>query len=216
MMYILNATPHAGFHIFNHTGEEITEDWFIGDSYLGHSANGFYFEDFNNDGNTDILMVDVYTENYSETVFYLNNGEKFVMKTIELDPNGGWVFPIDINQDGMFEVLKFDAQYSEEVELTYSAYLNNLDYSDALNTENFSNELNIYPTVTNNYIFFESNEPLEVIIFDITGKEILRKTIHYNLNLKNFENGVYLMKVMHKSNSLTKKIDNKIINEMFY
>ena len=85
-------------------------------------------------------------------------------------------------------------------------YLNHLDYSVALNTENFSNELNIYPTVTNSYIFLESNEPVEGIIFDITGKEILRKTIHYNLNIKNFENGVYLMKVLYKSNFVTKKI----------
>ena len=73
-------------------------------------------------------MAHLATENYSETVFYLNNGEKFVMKTIELDPEGGWVFPVDINQDGIFEILKFDAQYSQETELTYTAYLNYLDY----------------------------------------------------------------------------------------
>ena len=77
-----NATPHGGLHIFNHLGVEITDSWFSGNDYLGHSANGFYVNDFNNDGNDDLLMVDVYTDNYNETVFYLNNGNNFTQKTI--------------------------------------------------------------------------------------------------------------------------------------
>ncbi len=208
MMYTLNATPHAGFHVFNHTGEEITEDWFIGDSYLGHSANGFYFEDFNNDGNIDILMVDVYTENYSETVFYLNNGEKFVMKTIELDPEGGWVFPVDINQDGIFEILKFDAQYSQETELTYTAYLNYLDYSDALTIEDFYfNKIYLFPNPSSDFIHINGiDKELEVTVNDILGKKVMRKFVKDKIDISTLEKGIYLFNITDGINTSTHKI----------
>ena len=127
-MFTENAVPHAGLHVFDHTGQEITQDWFIEDSSLGHSANGFFFKDLNNDGNVDLLMSDIYTEDQNEIVIYLNNGGQFVKKIVELD-DGGFYYPIDVNNDGFFELLQLVAN-SGTLADNYQAEIHYLNYSD--------------------------------------------------------------------------------------
>ena len=127
-MFTENAVPHAGLHVFDHTGQEITQDWFIEDSSLGHSANGFFFQDLNNDGNVDLLMSDKYTEDQNEIVIYLNNVGQFVKKIVELD-DGGFYYPIDVNNDGFFELLQLVSN-SGTLADNYQAEIHYLNYSD--------------------------------------------------------------------------------------
>ena len=101
-MFTIDTVPHGGLHVFDHTGQEITQDWFIEDAYLGHSANGFYCEDLNNDGYKDLIMVDVFTENAAETVIYLNNGEQFIQKTCRFIVRGLYISAFGIALSPMF------------------------------------------------------------------------------------------------------------------
>lgn len=61
-----------------------------------------------------------------------------------------------------------------------------------------SNSTNIiaYPNPLNNILFIESNEILDVSIFDEIGKLILSRTIFYEdkINFTDFSKGVYYMK----------------------
>jgi len=204
-MYTLNATPHGGLHVFNHLGTEITDIWFNEDEYLGSSANGFYVDDYNNDGFEDLLMVDVYTNNHNETVFYFNNGNNFVQKTIELE-GSGWVFPVDTNQDGVFEILKFDTQSSNNTEISYDLYLNNLDYSSILGVNDFKNDFKIHPSPASEFVILESNKILEVIIFDILGKEINRGLFKDKVDVSYLDKGIYFLNIIDGVNSSTHKI----------
>ena len=204
-MYTLNATPHGGLHVFNHLGTEVTETWFKEDEYLGNSANGFYVDDYNNDGLEDILMVDVYTDNHNETVFYFNRGNEFVQKTIELE-GSGWVFPVDTNKDGIFEIFKFNTQPTNSAEISYDVYLNNLDYSNVLGVNDFKNNIKIYPSPASDFVYVKSNKKLEIIIFDILGKEINRLLFQDKVDVSYLNKGIYFLKILDGANSSTYKI----------
>jgi len=205
MMVTENATPHAGLHIFDHLGNEITDSWFYENEYLGHSGNGFYVNDFNNDGNEDILMVNIYTDNQSETVLFLNNGDKFIQKTIELELYG-WVFPTDVNQDGIYEILKFDSEWTDNSEITYSVYLNNLDYSNALSINNLENDIKIYPNPSFDYININADSNLEAILYDSLGKELIRENVSDKLDISQLEKGTYILNLSDGINTSTHKI----------
>lgn len=205
MMVTENAIPHAGLHIFDHLGTEITDSWFNENEYLGHSGNGFYVNDFNNDGNEDILMVNIYTDDEAETVMYLNNGEKFIQKTIELELNG-WVFPTDINQDGIYEILKFDASWTDNSEITHSVYLNNLDYSNALSIDSLESDIKIYPNPSFDYININADSNLEAILYDFLGKELIRENVTDKLDISLLEKGTYILNLSDGLNTSNHKI----------
>ena len=150
-------------------------------------------------------MVDVYTDNYNETVFYLNNGNNFIQKTIELE-SGGWVFPVDTNQDSIFEILKFDAEWTDNLEITYSVYLNNLDYSNALSINNLENHIKIYPNPSFDYIKINANSNLEAVLFDPLGKEFIRENVTDKLDISRLEKGTYILNLSDGINTSTHKI----------
>ena len=207
-MYTLDAVPHGGLHIFDYQGNEITSDWFHGIEYLGNSANGFYVNDFNGDGFQDILMVDVYTDNYNESVFFLNNnGQNFVLKTVEVEPNQGWSFPVDTNQDGIYEILKFGSNSSDNADFSYNIHLNYLDFTDALAVENeLKNSISIFPTISSNNINFRGNEEiLNVIVFDILGNQLIKTITKNQLDISHLAKGIYLINVWEGKNSSTHK-----------
>ena len=206
-MFTENAVPHGGLHIFDHTGQEITQNWFVEDAYLGHSANGFYCKDLNNDGYKDIIMVDVYTEDEAETVIYLNNGEQLIQKTIELD-GSGWCYPIDVNNDGLFELLKFDVAQTQQSEITFGASLNYLDYSEALSLEgSSSNMIYLFPNPSSDFIHIKgTDKELKVIVTDILGKRVMSEFVQDKIDISTLENGVYLVNLTDGINNSTHKI----------
>ena len=204
-MYTIDTVPHAGLHVFDHTGQEITQDWFIEDAYLGHTANGFYCEDLNNDGYKDLIMVDIYTENEAETVIYLNNGDKFIQKTIELN-GSGWCYPVDVNNDGLFELLKFDVAQTQQTEVTFGVDLNYLDYSNALSINNFENDIKVYPNPSFDYININADSNLEAVLYDSLGKELIRENVTDKLDISTLEKGIYILNLSDGVNTSTHKI----------
>lgn len=65
----------------------------------------------------------------------------------------------------------------------------------------------IYPNPTSNILYFNSKVDKTLIsIFDLNGKMVLRKQINDNqINISNFPNGVYTIKIIDKTGVLIKK-----------
>ena len=189
-----DTNPHAGLHVFDNTGVEVTQDWFFEDTSLGHSANGFFFQDLNNDGYVDLLMSDKYTEDQDEIVIYLNNGEQFIKKIVGLD-HGGFYYPIDVNNDGSYEVLQLVRHNGSED--NYQVELHYLDYSDALSLDNLSKtKIEVYPNPTNDKLIIKGNENLiSVSIYNLLGKEVLSVKNTNNIDVKGLSKGVYIIKI---------------------
>jgi len=189
-----DTNPHAGLHVFDNTGVEVTQDWFFEDTSLGHSANGFFFQDLNNDGYVDLLMSDKYTEDQDEIVIYLNNGEQFIKKIVGLD-HGGFYYPIDVNNDGSYEVLQLVRHDGSED--NYQVELHYLDYSDALSLDNLSKtKIEVYPNPTNDKLIIKGNENLiSVSIYNLLGKEVLSVKNTNNIDVKGLSKGVYIIKI---------------------
>lgn len=56
-------------------------------------------------------------------------------------------------------------------------------------------------------IMSESNEPKEVLIFDVLGKEIIRTTLKGDrLDISTLESGIYILKITQGQDSVTKKL----------
>ena len=204
-MFTENAVPHAGLHVFNHIGQEITQEIFIEDSFIGHSATGFFFQDLNNDGYVDLLMSDKYTESENEIVMYLNNGLQFIQKTVELD-YGGFYYPIDINNDGFFELLQLNQQYGPLGD-NYQVEIHYLDYSNAFGISDFENSIKIYPNPSSDIIFIKGTEKeLEATVTDLLGRQVLREYITEKLDISCLEKGTYIINFTDGVNTSSHKI----------
>lgn len=84
-------------------------------------------------------------------------------------------------------------------------------YSTTLGTTAFKNKLNfsIYPNPTNTgsiEITTTSKEAIDVVVFDILGKQVLTKTINNRLDVSKLNTGLYILKLNQKGATVTKKL----------
>jgi hypothetical protein len=81
-----------------------------------------------------------------------------------------------------------------------------------VNNDNIS--VSLYPNPTSNKATLSIkglNEKAEVFIYDIQGRELLRKEISagektIELNVKDFSKGVYNVRIINSNNNITKKL----------
>ncbi len=77
---------------------------------------------------------------------------------------------------------------------------------DQFNATNFS----VYPNPSNTgfvNITTTTNAPVNVVVFDILGKEVISKTIQNNtLNVSNLKAGIYILKLNQNEATITKKL----------
>jgi hypothetical protein len=70
--------------------------------------------------------------------------------------------------------------------------------------------LNIYPNpVRNGFVTIKtnSNQPLQVAVYDVLGKQVISKTVSNNtLNVSNLKAGIYLVQVTENNTTSTKKL----------
>ena len=205
----------SGFHIFDHTGNEVTSNWFINEeyNYFGNSPDAIYCKDLNNDGLYDLIPAGWFTNNESETVIYLNNGSNFEKKIIELGVNdetnsqsNGYCFPVDVNNDGIYELLKFNILTVSQSEVYFDVTLNNLDYSSALGITDFETRIKIYPNPSFDYINISADSNLEAILYDFLGKELIRENVTDKLDISSLEKGTYILNLSDGINTSTHKI----------
>lgn len=76
--------------------------------------------------------------------------------------------------------------------------------------DNFSNGFNLYPNPTSIGVVTiqtKTNQPLQVSVFDVLGKQVISKTVLDNtLNVSNLKSGIYLVQVTQEGSTSTKKL----------
>ena len=64
----------------------------------------------------------------------------------------------------------------------------------------------IYPNPTSSYIYINYNGELEVIIFDLLGKEINRGLFKDKIDVSYLKKGIYFLKILDGLNTSSHKI----------
>jgi Leucine-rich repeat (LRR) protein len=104
-----------------------------------------------------------------------------------------------------------DAAYSTTNWTNVDAQTSFSENCISLNTESFeSTYTNIYPNPASNYISIET--PLEVIkveLYNILGKLVLNENTPNKINISNFPNGLYIIKIHTTESIVSKKILKK-------
>ncbi|MCF7561356.1 endonuclease [Sabulilitoribacter multivorans] len=80
-----------------------------------------------------------------------------------------------------------------------------------LSTDDFSKlELKIYPNpVKNNIVYFSIKSDLDIIIYNVLGKEVITETVSINknyINIENLKKGIYIVKLISEHGQVTKKL----------
>jgi hypothetical protein len=87
-----------------------------------------------------------------------------------------------------------------------------LEEATSVAEKELNNQFSFYPNPANSHIIFESPTIQEVVVFDITGKEVLRKNglPNHIVNIEMLLDGVYFVQVMdvHKTKQTFKLIKN--------
>lgn len=74
------------------------------------------------------------------------------------------------------------------------------------NPANDLNNLKIYPNPTSSYIYISYDDELEVILFDVLGKEINRGFYKNKVDVSYLDKGIYFIKILDGINYSTHKI----------
>jgi hypothetical protein len=130
---------HAGFHVFDSEGNELTRKWFSGEDYVdatGAHGTGFHVVDFNNDSFSDLLVTYRHRSSNDKVALFMNTGSKFILTHINTgDTSGGnqaWSIPVDVNNDKIYEIMR----YKEFHDWTFQTKPNITLYS--INFQNFN------------------------------------------------------------------------------
>lgn len=141
------SSEHWAIHIFDNKGNEITDKWFDLKEYLestGASANGYDLIDLNKDGYDDILPRDRFNCSDKQISFFLNNGKKFEKHVLETNGENGFNLPVDMNNDGLKEILKVNNKAIDPSKIVTMYSLNYL-LSNDLDGDGILNSLDKCP-----------------------------------------------------------------------
>lgn len=76
--------------------------------------------------------------------------------------------------------------------------------------DNLATSFNLYPNPARNGVVSiqtKTNQPLQVAVFDVLGKQVISKTVSNNtLNVSNLKSGIYLVQVTQNNTTTTKKL----------
>ena len=93
------------------------------------------------------------------------------------------------------------------------AYVNFLQYTPPLSINDVNVELTMYPIPADQFISVKSSEVLSGIrVIDMTGKEVIRKSIQsndYSLDLGNLNTGIYFLEATSNGASKTMRFIKK-------
>ena len=67
-------------------------------------------------------------------------------------------------------------------------------------------DISLYPNPTSNYVYINSDIELEVIVFDLLGKQVMRENINGRLDISCLEKGTYIINLTDGINTSTHKI----------
>jgi uncharacterized repeat protein (TIGR01451 family) len=83
--------------------------------------------------------------------------------------------------------------------------VNNFGTPLDIKNNNIQSSIKIYPNPANNKIMIDANDVVDVKLFDVLGKQIF-STKENNIDVSNFNDGVYFIQVQTKQGTTTQKI----------
>ena len=75
-----------------------------------------------------------------------------------------------------------------------------------LSINDFSHEIILYPNPTSNFVYFNSDVELEVIVYNILGKHLIHEFVTDKLDISFLEKGTYIINIINGINRSTHKI----------
>lgn len=114
--------------------------------------------------------------------------------------------PLDSNGDNIYslEIIAQDASGNLDL-LELLVTVTNVD-DEIVGITTFTNDLNVYPNPTSNFIHIEHKNILEVLLIDSKGKTILQSLSPKIMNVTKVPVGNYLLILNSDANSISKKI----------
>ncbi|TYA59113.1 T9SS type A sorting domain-containing protein [Formosa maritima] len=101
----------------------------------------------------------------------------------------------DFDNDGDLDIASLSYQVPSDGVYWFENLLETLEVPENV----LSNEVNIYPNPTSNYISFKgiTSESINVTVYDILGKQIINQTLNVNdtLDVSKLQNGIYILKL---------------------
>ena len=135
------------------------------------------------------------------------------------NPTYGWdgmnKITLDATTNDMFSVSVVEADLTEELSALTAEDENGnfVTYTSSLSFEDISVELTIYPNPADQFIAVKSSEILSGLrVIDMTGKEVIRKSIQsndYSIDLGNLNTGIYFLEATSKGASKTMRFIKK-------
>jgi hypothetical protein len=115
----------------------------------------------------------------------------------------------------VFSVTVVESDVTEELSATAAEDANGnfVTYTASLSFDDISVELTIYPNPADQFIAVKSSEILSGLrVIDMTGKEVIRKSIQsneYSLDLGNLNTGIYFLEATSEGASKTMRFIKK-------
>ncbi len=167
---------------------------------LGTDINptAVYIKDLNNDGKNEIIIN---SDGYSRvSIFESDSNFQFTNYSLVSIWNNGnmeqqMVVVTDLNNDSLLDIA---TTYSYGVSIVYNTTINSV--SDLINPHQ---SFILYPTPTKNYFTFHIKEDVinaQLEIYDLLGKRVFNKILHYNnelINTSDLSSQVYVVKLLN-------------------
>jgi hypothetical protein len=135
------------------------------------------------------------------------------------NPTFGWdgmaETTLDAATNAVFSVTVVESDVTEELSATAAEDANGnfVTYTASLSFDDISVELTIYPNPADQFIAVKSSEILSGLrVIDMTGKEVIRKSIQsneYSLDLGNLNTGIYFLEATSEGASKTMRFIKK-------
>lgn len=178
-------------------------------AYSGQRAHALA-EDMDNDGDIDIFVGDYLMANFYwyENIDGLGDFEFYNISDIGPVETGGYLVglysikPYDINNDGYMDIL-----YHLDTTSGFTTYIDYKQLKWLKNTgDNLSvndialDEFTLYPNPTNGILNINSSLEIEkLIVYDLTGKEVLSHANKTSVDVSLLSKGLYLIEIYTKN-----------------
>ena len=131
-------------------------------------------------------------------------------ETIEFDFSNQADGTAELNFDYTFDLASLFFNFGNTGNQNVVYYFDNVSFGYPLRIHNeIQKTFRIYPNPSFDYIFIETQDELEVTVFDLKGKKIFSNQVSNRLDIRSLEKGIYIIRINEGEKILFHKILKK-------